>query len=50
LAILPTGGHFNPVCQPDIFNATLLTWLQAQIAGAPWVAPPGVRSETVHHG
>jgi aminoacrylate hydrolase len=49
-AILPTGGHFNPVCQAELFNATLLGWLQAQIARAPWVRPPGVRSDTVHHG
>jgi aminoacrylate hydrolase len=50
LAILPTGGHFNPVTQPDIFNETVAGWLQAQIAGAKWFAPAGVLGATVHHG
>jgi pimeloyl-ACP methyl ester carboxylesterase len=50
LAILPTGGHFNPVTQPDIFNETVLGWLQAQISGAKWFAPAGVLGATVHHG
>jgi aminoacrylate hydrolase len=50
LAILPTGGHFNPVTQTAAFNAVLLGWLLAQHAGTAWTPPPGVRQDTAHHG
>ena len=48
LAILPTGGHFNPVTQPDLFNAVLTGWLLAQRDGQVWTPPDGVRPGTVH--
>ena len=50
LAILPTGGHFNPVVQADVFNAVLAGWLLAQVGGVAWVAPEGVAGGTVHQG
>jgi aminoacrylate hydrolase len=50
LAILPTGGHFNTVTRPADFNRAVLGWLQAQLDGAAWSPPDGVRGDTVHRG
>jgi len=46
LAILPTGGHFNPTLCAAEFNQVLAGWLLAQLNQRPWSRPAFARQDT----
>lgn len=48
IAILPTGGHFNPFTRSSDFNETSLDWLLAQVKRTEWIPRKYVKTSTQH--